>query len=77
MAPMVDPYWYLAKGAENLKLRLQDLERAKENKEHAQSMGAGRSKRWLWMTLFFVLTVAALFILYQLTGASDAMPSSW
>lgn len=77
MAPTVDSYWYLAKGAENLKLRLQDLESAQENENHAQSMGAGRSRRWLWLMLIFVMIAAALFLLYQLSGASDAMPSSW
>ncbi len=77
MASTVDPHWYLAKGAESLKLRLQDLERAQENENHAESMGAGRSRRWLWVMLLFVTIVAALFLLYQLSGASDAMPSSW
>ena len=75
MAPgMVDPYWFIAKGAEKFKLRLADLERAEENAEHAREVGVGRSRRWLWMTLVVVVAVAALFVLYQLTGASDAPP---
>ena len=75
MAPMmVDPYWFIAKGAEKFKLRLADLERGEENAEHARAVGVGRSRRWLWMTLVLVVAVAALFVLYQLTGASDATP---
>ena len=74
MAPMmVDPYWVIAKGAEKFKLSLRDLERAEENAQHGRVVG-GKSRHWLWMTLAFVGVVAALFVLYQLTGASDPAP---
>lgn len=72
MAPMmVDPYWFILKGAEKHKLNLRDLERAEENAQHVRSAGFGRSSRWLWMTLLFLAAVAGLFALYQLTGAAD------
>ena len=73
MAPMmVDPYWFIAKGAEKHKLNLKDLERAEENAEHARSVGFGRSRRWLWMTLLFVAAVAAVIAIYQFAGPTDA-----
>ncbi|MYB48250.1 MAG: hypothetical protein F4X72_03095 [Dehalococcoidia bacterium] len=73
MAPMMtDPYWFILKGAEKHKLNLEDLERAEGSAQHVRSAGFGRSNRWLWMTLWFVAVVAALFVLYQVTGASEA-----
>ena len=74
MAPMmVDPYWFILKGAEKHKLNLEELERAEGSAQHVRSVGFGRSSRWLWMTLWFVVVVAGLFLLYQLTGAADAV----
>ena len=74
MAPMmVDPYWFILKGAEKHKLKLEELERTEGSAQHARSAGFGRSSRWLWMTLWFVVAVAGVFLLYQLTGAADAV----
>ena len=73
MAPMmIDPYWFILKGAEKHKLNLEDLERAEGSAQHVRSAGFGRSSRWLWMMLWFVVVVAGLFVLYQVTGASEA-----
>ena len=72
MAPMmIDPYWYIAKGAEKHKLKLEDLERAEEGAQHARSVGLGRSWRWMWMTLLFVAAVASVIAVYQFAGPTD------
>lgn len=54
---------------------LDELERAEENARHARKMG-GRSLGLLWTVLAFIAVVAALFVLYQITGAADAVPST-
>ena len=63
----------IEEGAQQHGHRLEELERNEENARHVRELG-GRSRRWLWMTLVLVVAVAALFVLYQLTGASDATP---
>ena len=72
MAPMmVDPHWFILKGAEKHKLKLEELERAEGSAQHARSAGFGRSSRWLWMTLWFVVAVAAAVAIYQFAGPTD------
>ena len=71
MAPMmVDPYWFILKGAEKHKLNLEELERAEGSAQHVRALG-GTSRRWLWMTLWFVVVVAVLFVIYQIGVPSD------
>ena len=72
MAPIADdPHRLILEGSQKHGHRLDDLERAEENARHAH-MVRGKSRRWLWMALLLVVAVAGLFLLYQLTGASEA-----
>ena len=72
MAPIADdPYRLILEGSEKHGHRLDDLERAEESERHARAMDS-KARRWLWMTLLLVVAVVGLFVLYQLTGASEA-----
>ncbi|MCY4529232.1 MAG: hypothetical protein OXD46_09435 [Chloroflexi bacterium] len=71
MAPMmVDPHWFILKGAEKHKLKLEELERAEGSAQHARSAGFGGSSRWLWMTVWFVVAVAAAIVAFQVAVPS-------
>lgn len=71
MAPMmVDPYWFILKGAEKHKLNLEELERAEGSAQHVRAVGS-TSRRWLWMTLWFVVAVAVVTAIYQFAGPTD------
>ena len=64
MAPIADdPYRLILEGSQKHGHRLDDLEREKENAQYARAVG-WKSRRWLWMTLFLVVVVAGLFVLY-------------
>ena len=52
---------------------LDDLERAEENARHARRIG-GRLLVLLWAVLAFIAVVAALFVLYQITGVPSTSP---
>ena len=72
MAPIADdPHRLILEGSQKHGHRLDDLERAEENAQHGRAVG-WKSRRWLWMTLFLVVAVVGLFVLYQVTGASEA-----
>ncbi len=72
MVPIADdPHRLILEGSQRHGHRLDDLERAEESAQHARAAG-WKSRRWLWMTLFLVVVVVGLFVLYQVTGASEA-----
>ncbi len=75
MVPIADdPHRLILEGSQKHGHRLEDLERAQKNARHARAAGFGKSRRWLWMTLVMMVALVVLFVLYHLTGASDATP---
>lgn len=71
MAYVPDAKQSIEEGAEKYGHRLDDLERAGERARHARAVGGGRSRRWLWMALAFVVVVAVLFVIFQVAVPSD------
>ena len=57
-------------GAQKHGFRLEDLERAEEKARHVRALG-GRSRRWLWTILAFVVVVVVLFVVFQVVVPSD------
>ena len=67
-----DPHKRVLEGSQKYGHKLDDLQRAQENARHAQSFGAGRSRRWLWLTVMFIVAIIAVIAIYQFAGPSDA-----
>ncbi len=63
----------IEEGAQQHGHRLEELERNEDNARHVRELG-GRDRRWMWMVLALVVALVVLFVLYHLTGASDATP---
>ncbi len=75
MAYVPDAKLRTEEGAQKYGYRLEDLERAEENARHIRAVG-GRSRRWLWVILAFVMVVAAVAIIYLFAAPSDlALPT--
>ena len=72
MAFVPDAKQRTEEGAQKHGYRLEDLERAEEKAKHARAMG-WRSRRWLWAIIALVVVVAVLFVIFQITGPSDAV----
>ena len=71
MAPIADdPHRLILEGSQKHGHKLDDLERAEENAQHARAVG-GNSRRWLWMTFFLVMAIVTVVAIYQFAAPSD------
>ena len=70
MSYIPDARQRIEEGAQKHGYRMEDLERAEEKAKHVRAVG-GRSRRWLWALLAFVVVVAVLFVIYQIAVPSD------